>query len=77
MLILLPCHMLVTYAGFQFTQNELRGVEKEQLLDGLEEGLIIIDNEDKLLYQNQAVNKFIGNTSAVEERKVKDVAAPF
>ena len=68
--------MMVTYAGFQFTQNESRSVEKEQLLDGLEEGLVIVDNDFKLLYQNQAVKKIISVTAAVEERNARDGAAP-
>ena len=68
--------MMVTYAGFQFTQNESRSVEKEQLLDGLEEGLVIVDNDFKLLYQNQAFRKMISPTAADEERNVRGRAAP-
>lgn len=58
-LILLPCHMLLTYAGFKYAEVDFKSVDNEKLLDELEEGILIVNRKRELLYQNQAVEKCV------------------
>ena len=49
---LLVAHVIVTAAGFLFTEAEIL---RDQLLNQMEEGLIIIDEScDKVLFENKA-----------------------
>lgn len=66
LMVVLPlCHMLVTYFGNKYIEVEMKSLDKDQLLDGLEEGLVIVDHDQKLLYENhQAARKFVAPVKA-------------
>ena len=56
LIFLFPCHFLITYAGFKFTEVQADGYNNEFLLDGLEEGMIILNLQtQKVSYHNKAV----------------------
>lgn len=63
---LLPCHMMVTYAGMKFIENELSCVDNEEQLDSLKEGLVIVSLEHQILYQNKSGACALGTQSAAE-----------
>ena len=52
---LLAVHLCITKAGFLFIEAEIMRDGNEQALDGLEEGVVIIgENEKDILYYNNA-----------------------
>ena len=52
---LLAVHLCITKAGFLFIEAELLRGGNEQVLDGLEEGVVIIGEKEKdILYYNNA-----------------------
>lgn len=64
LLMLIPSHMLVTYTGFQYTENECKNFDREELLEGLEEGLLVVNHQHQLLYKNEAVQSIIDTRAA-------------
>jgi hypothetical protein len=54
---LLICHLLVTKVGMIFTEAEVLRTCKADLLDNLDQGLILLDEEDSsILYSNKVFN---------------------
>ena len=56
---MLGVHFCITSAGYLFADAEIFHAGNEQLLDGLEEGLVILKEDDCLteIYHNRAAKK--------------------